>query len=70
MFKKINENKYVQKYKELRTNPKTRSLISLGFWMIFLVVAVLLVRSTMSSNEIQSEPVIDEVFVVTNYQFN
>lgn len=69
MFKKINENKYVQKYKELRANPKTRSLISLGFWMIFLVVAVLLVRSTMSSNEIQSEPVKDEVLEVTNYEF-
>lgn len=69
MFKKINENKYVQKYKELRANPKTRSLISLGFWMIFLVVAVLLVRSTMSSNEIQSEPVKDEALEVTNYEF-
>lgn len=69
MFKKKNENKYVQKYKELRANPKTRSLISLGFWMIFLVVAVLLVRSTMSSNEIQSEPVKDEVLEVTNYEF-
>lgn len=69
MFKKINENKYVQKYKELRANPKTRSLISLGFWMLFLVVAVLLVRSTMSSNEIQSEPVKDEVLEVTNYEF-
>ena len=48
MFKKIKDNKYYQKFKEMRADPKLKPITSLIFWFIFLVVLVLFVRSISS----------------------
>ncbi len=68
MFKRIDENKWVQKYKELKENPKTRDLLKIGFWIIFLIVAVILVRSMTPTTEVQK---VDkkEVKDISNYGF-
>lgn len=68
MFKKIKDNKWIQKYKELNENPKNRDLLKIFFWILFLIVAVILVRSTTSSSEVQKLDN-DKVKDVSSYEF-
>ena len=44
MFKKIKENPYYQKFKEMRADPKQRSITSLILWFIFFVIIILFAR--------------------------
>lgn len=46
MFKRIRESEKYQKFKELWANERTRSIISLGLWLIFFAVVVLFIRAT------------------------
>ena len=50
MFKKLRENPYYLKFKELYKNPKTRSLISLFLWFIFFLLVILFLRGMNSNN--------------------
>ena len=59
MFKRIRENPKYQKLKELWKNPKTHSMIVLGFWLVFMLVAILFVRLT--TNTASTTPSVDEV---------
>ena len=52
MFKKIKDNKYYQKFKEMRADPKLKPITSLIFWFIFLVVLVLFTRSISSPSKV------------------
>ena len=57
MFKKIKENPYYIKYKEMRADPKLRPIISLIFWFIFFIILVLFIRSfdNTKSNVVSNE---------------
>ena len=57
MFKKIKENKAYQKFKELRANPRTRAMMSLGMWLIFFVIVVIFLRSMNSQTNVPSTSV-------------
>jgi len=49
MFKRIKESEKYQKFKELWANERTRSIISLGLWLVFFAVVVLFIRVTAST---------------------
>lgn len=61
MFKKIKENPYYKKYKEMRADPKLRPIMSLIFWLIFLAVLIIFVKgtsrpmNTVTSNEVKND---------------
>ena len=46
MFKKIKENPYYMKFKEMRADPKLKPITSLILWFIFIVIVVIFVRGT------------------------
>ena len=50
MFKRIRESDWYIKFKELWANPKTHAMIVLAFWLIFMVVAIVLVRVTTNTS--------------------
>ena len=70
MFKKIKENPHYQKFKEMRADPKLRSLTSLILWFIFFVIVILFARGltstrvNMESTETQKTTLSD-----SNYEF-
>lgn len=49
MFRKIKENPYYKKFKEMRADPKLRPITSLIFWLVFMVLLIIFVRVTSSS---------------------
>ena len=49
MFKKIKENPYYVKFKEMRADPKLRPITSLIFWFIFMFIVVIFIRSMNTS---------------------
>ena len=49
MLKKIKENPYYEKFKEMRADPKLRPITSLIFWLIFIVVVIIFLRGTAST---------------------
>ena len=51
MFKKIKENPYYVKFKEMRADPKLRPLTSLIFWFIFIIIVIIFVRSTSGTKQ-------------------
>ncbi len=61
MFKKIKENPYYKKYKEMRADHKLRPIMSLIFWLIFLAVLIIFVKgtsrpmNTVTSNEVKND---------------
>ncbi len=55
MFKRIKESEKYQRFKELWANEKTHSIIVLGFWLVFFVVAVLFVRLNASTTGTNNE---------------
>lgn len=65
MFKKIKENPYYVKFKEMRANPKLKPITSLVLWFIFIVVLIIFVRglpSNSSSASVQKK-------IISNYKF-
>lgn len=70
MFKKIKENPYYQKFKEMRADPKLRPMMSLILWFIFFVIVILFARGLTSTRvnlentEIQKTGLSD-----SNYEF-
>lgn len=74
MFKRIKESDKYQRFKELWADEKTHSIIVLGFWLAFFVVAVLFVRLT-STTPVSNYEVKDNVNATTfeemeNYSFS
>lgn len=49
MFKKIKENPYYIKFKEMRADPKLRPITSLIFWFIFMAFIIIFVKATTST---------------------
>lgn len=74
MFKKIKEkidnNLYIKKYKELRANPKTKGLISLGMWILFMILAIVFIRISIPSNEVPKEVQKRNFDNMENYEFS
>ena len=64
MFKKLKENPYYVKFRELRKNPKTRSLISLFLWFIFFLLVILFLRGMNSSTTVTTKE-----RSITSYEF-
>ena len=68
MFKKIKENPYYVKFKEMRADPKLKPITSLILWFIFIVIVIMFLRGTVSTNntvKTDNETNID----VSNYEF-
>ena len=65
MFKKIKDSEGLKKYRELRSNPQTKAIISLGFWFIFFVVIVLFVRTVGNKTVSKS----DNINKINSYEF-
>lgn len=65
MFKKIKESGAIEKYKELRKNPQTKAMMSLGVWMIFFLIIILFARGIGSNKTYKSEI----VKKVSGYEF-
>lgn len=49
MFKRVKENPYYQKFKEMRADPKLRPITSLILWFIFFVIVILFARGLTST---------------------
>lgn len=71
MFKRIRESDWYIKFKELWANPKTHAMIVLAFWLIFMVVAIVLVRVTTNTSvpTQKIEKVATSFASVQNYDF-
>ena len=68
MFKKIKENPYYMKFKEMRADPKLKPITSLILWFIFIVIVIIFVRGTTSSNDtVQTDNVVKTD--ISNYEF-
>ena len=67
MLKKIKENPYYVKFKEMRANPKLRPITSLIFWLIFFVILIVFVRSLPDNSNYNASSNVNEI--VSNYKF-
>ena len=69
MFKKIKENPYYVKFKEMRADPKLKPITSLILWFIFIVIVVIFVRGTVSTKNttVKTDNVVNKD--VSNYEF-
>ncbi len=67
MFKKIKENTFYKKFKEMRCDPKLRPITSLVLWFIFIFLVIVFVRVT-SSSAIKSAPK-EEKQNLSSYEF-
>ena len=68
MFKRIKENPYYKKFKEMRADPKLRPITSLIFWFIFMAVVVIFVRATTSSSpRVTTDDIVKDNF--SNFKF-
>ena len=67
MFKRIKENPYYKKFKEMRADPKLRPITSLIFWFIFLAIVVIFVRVT--SKPMQTSSFDNTPQSLSNYKF-
>ncbi|MCI9110267.1 MAG: hypothetical protein HFH47_00465 [Bacilli bacterium] len=73
MFKRIKDNEKYQKFKELWANERTRSIITLGFWLIFFAVVVLFIRVTAptpTSNDTVNNTAGTSFDKMSNYSFS
>lgn len=66
MFKRIKENPYYKKFKEMRADPKLKPITSLIFWLIFFAIVVIFVR--VSSKPMQTVPTTTSQNL-SNYKF-
>ena len=64
MFKKIKENPYYKKFKEMRADPKLRPVTSLIFWFIFIIFVLIFTKSTISSS-----PKVSTFKTTSNYEY-
>ena len=70
MFKKIKENPYYQKFKEMRADPKLRPLTSLILWFIFFVIVILFARGLTSTRaNLESTETQKTTLSDSNYEF-
>ena len=70
MFKKIKENPYYQKFKEMRTDPKLRPITSLILWFIFFVIVILFARGLTSTRaNLESTETQKTTLSDSNYEF-
>ena len=69
MFNRIKENGYVQKFLEIWSNPRYRSLIILGLYAIFFIFVIVYIRS-LNNNSMKVEKVdtVQEYKSMDNYQ--
>lgn len=67
MLKKIKENPYYVKFKEMRADPKLRPITSLIFWLIFFVILIVFVRSLPDNSNYNASSNVNEI--VSNYKF-
>lgn len=65
MFKKIKENPYYVKFKEMRADPKLRPITSLVFWFIFMIIVVIFLRSTNTTSSVSQK----NVEKISTYEF-
>lgn len=65
MFKKIKENPYYIKFKEMRADPKLKPITSLILWFIFIVIVVIFIKSSYSNEPIKKE----NINSISNYEF-
>lgn len=66
MFKKIKENEKYKKYQELRSNPQTKAIISLGFYLVFFLIVILFVKVTTPSYQNSSKKTVNNI---SNYEY-
>ena len=66
MFKKIKENPYYMKFKEMRADPKLKPITSLILWIIFIIIVVIFVRGTIGDSNKKVKTVNKNI---TNYEF-
>ena len=66
MFKKIKENPYYMKFKEMRADPKLKPITSLILWFIFIIIVVIFVRGTIGDSNKEIKTVNKNI---TNYEF-
>ncbi len=70
MFKKIKENPYYQKFKEMRADPKLRPITSLILWFIFFVIVILFARGLTSTRaNLESTETQKTTLSDSNYEF-
>lgn len=70
MFKKIKENPYYQKFKEMRADPKLRPMMSLILWFIFFVIVILFARGLTSTRaNLESIETQKTTLSDSNYEF-
>ena len=70
MFKKIKENPYYQKFKEMRADPKLRPMMSLILWFIFFVIVILFARGLTSTRaNLESTETQKTTLSDSNYEF-
>ena len=70
MFKKIKENPYYQKFKEMRADPKLRPITSLILWFIFFVIVILFARGLKSTRaNLESTETQKTTLSDSNYEF-
>jgi hypothetical protein len=67
MFKKIKENPYVIKFKELRANPQTKAIADLILIMIFMIILVAFARSSSAYNKKSKAD--STTLVFNNYEY-
>ena len=70
MLKKIKENPYYQKFKEMRADPKLRPITSLIIWFIFIVIVIIFVRGISSPTSSNTNTVNNTITKsISNYEF-
>ena len=70
MLKKIKENPYYQKFKEMRADPKLRPITSLILWFIFFVIVILFARGLTSTRaNLESTETQKTTLSDSNYEF-
>ena len=67
MFKKIKENTYYKKFKEMRADPKLKPITSLIFWLVFMVLLIIFVR--VSSSSVQRNEPLELKQDLSSYEF-
>lgn len=72
MFKSIKENEYVKKIIELWNNPRYRSILILGLYIIFFAVIIASIKSKQSFSPIDTtkKDVMEVYQEMNNYKYN
>lgn len=57
----LNDNKFYKKYLEYSSNPQTKAIISLCFWLLFFIIVIIFARGTNKSINKNNEFINDKV---------